>query len=114
MPPTTITLGSKPDTYWKLYIAIAEAAADYREAPWYGPWNIVLQATFKDFCVPPYFTITCPQFPVAKDIDTFDPKDNESEDSEEGSGEGYEDDRGNGDDQALHCLPSAMTCLDNE
>ena len=51
---------------WHLHIAITDAALDHREAPWYGPWNIILRDfIFLSFCQPPYMTITYPQFPVS-------------------------------------------------
>jgi hypothetical protein len=50
---------------------------------YYGPWNIVL----KDFFFPgffpsPYATITYPQFPSTKDIDTFNPEDDKLDDDD--------------------------------
>jgi hypothetical protein len=62
---------SKTLNEWRLHIAIAEAESDTREAPWYGVWDIFLQDfLFFSFCTPPHFTITYPQFPVSKHVDT--------------------------------------------
>jgi hypothetical protein len=80
------TLCSKPAKYWKLYFAIREAADDPREAPWYGPWNTVLQDLFHDFCVAPLITLTFPQYPVVKNIDSVDARDN-CDSSDDGSDE---------------------------
>jgi hypothetical protein len=74
------TLASKPVRYWTIYFAIREAADDPREAPWYGPWNIVLQDLFHGFCVAPFITVTYPQYPVVKNIDSVDPRDDDDDD----------------------------------
>jgi hypothetical protein len=83
-----ITLDSKAEKYWALYFAISEATADYREAPWYGPWNTVLQDLFQGFCLKGYATVTYPQFPISKDIDTFNPEDEGSDDDDYQAGHG--------------------------
>jgi hypothetical protein len=49
---------------------------DPREAPWYGPWNIVLQDLFQDFCPPPFCTTT---YPHVEDIDVVDFEEEESD-----------------------------------
>ena len=71
---------------WRLHIAIAEAESDTREAPWYGAWDIVLRDfLFLSFCTPPYLTITYPQFPVSKHVDTNNADDYDCDsDSEQG------------------------------
>lgn len=48
-------------------------------------------ALFHDFCVAPFITLTFPQYPVVKDIDTIDPGDN---------GDNSDDDSDEDDDQA--------------
>jgi hypothetical protein len=69
---------------WQLNIAIADAAGDLREAPWYGPWNIVLvEFMFRNFCPSPFVTITYPQFPVTHDADTFNPEDDSYDDDDD-------------------------------
>jgi hypothetical protein len=74
---------------WHLYIAIKDADADTREAPWYGPWDIVLRNyIFALFCGPPYLTITYPQFPVSKHIDTYYPEDDNVQDDEDSDDNG--------------------------
>lgn len=73
---------------WCLHISIAEAQSDTREAPWYGPWDIVLRDfLFSSFCKPPYFAITYPQFPVSKHIDT-----DNADDYDDDCDDGYDDD----------------------
>lgn len=69
---------------WRLHVAISHASSDSREAPWYGAWNLVLQdIIFRSFCQSPYLTITYPQYPVSKDIDTDDADDDNDEDEDE-------------------------------
>jgi hypothetical protein len=69
---------SKTLNEWRLHIAISQAQSDTREAPWYGPWDIILRDfLFSPFCKPPYFTITYPQFPVSKNVDTDNADDND-------------------------------------
>ena len=75
----SVALASKPSRYWTLNLAIAQARNDPREAPWYGPWNIVLQDLFQDFCLSPFYTVTYPQFPLVKDIDVVDSEEEESD-----------------------------------
>ena len=67
-----VAFTSKPPSYWALHLAIAEASNDPLEAPWYGPWNLVLQDLCYAFNQPGAFTVTYPQFPLVKEIDTFD------------------------------------------
>jgi hypothetical protein len=74
-----VALASKPPSYWVLRYAVAEASNDSREAVWYGPWNIVLRDLFHVFGRPGIFTVTCPQFPLVKEIDTFDSDEEESD-----------------------------------
>ncbi|KIM73157.1 hypothetical protein PILCRDRAFT_15471 [Piloderma croceum F 1598] len=71
------TFASLPEKDWNLLVAIADATEDSREAPWYGPWYLVLRdCIFDRFCKPPFLTITYSQYPVSKDIDTYDSEDN--------------------------------------
>jgi hypothetical protein len=77
-----VVLTSKPPGYWLLHLAIAAASNDSREAPWYGPWNIVLQDLFHAFGPQEFFTVTYLQFPLVKEIDTVD---SDEEESDEGS-----------------------------
>jgi hypothetical protein len=70
---------------WHLHIAISQALSDSREAPWYGAWNIVMRDMIfnpRKFCREPFMTITYPQFPVSKGIDTDDAGDDDDEDEE--------------------------------
>lgn len=82
MPPQAAT-PPRNASYWVLNLAILHASNDTREAPWYGPWNIVLQDLFRDFCqwANLIYTTTYPQFPLVKDIDVV--VDSEGEDSDE-------------------------------
>lgn len=65
---------------WHLHVAIADASLDHREAPWYGPRNIVLRDfIFRSFCPRPFLTITYPQFPVSKHVDIDDADDDDEE-----------------------------------
>lgn len=74
---------------WHLHLAIVDAATDTREAPWYGPWDLVLRNfIFEAFSQPPYITITYPQFPVSRDIDTYDPEDDKIHDGEDSDDDG--------------------------
>ena len=68
----SLSLTSKPKNYWPLYVAISRAKKDSREAPWYGPWNLVLQELFRDFGPMNFTTATYPQFPLVHNIDTYD------------------------------------------
>lgn len=77
-----LTLASKPESYWILYLAIAQARSDPREAPWYGPWDVVLQELFRDFCPGGFTTVTYPQFPLVQDIDTYNLEEESDEDEE--------------------------------
>ena len=74
-----LTLASKPPYYWALNLAILQASNDSREAPWYGPWNIVLKNMFQDFCPAKFYTATYPQFPLVKGIDAVDSEEDESD-----------------------------------
>jgi hypothetical protein len=87
-----IPLGSRLLNYWRLSFSIAEVAADCREAPWYGPWSIAIQQMFKNFCPCLFVTITYPQYPVTKDINSIIP-DEEVEDEDES------------DDEVCHVAP---------
>jgi len=78
-----ITLASKPVNYWILNLAIAQARNDPREAPWYGPWNVVLQQLFQNFCPKGFATATYPQFPLVENIDTVDSDEEESHEEQE-------------------------------
>jgi len=76
---------SKSSIGWHLHISIADAQTDTREAPWYGPWNIVLRdCLFSSFCTPPSFTLTNPQFPVSTHVDTCDPDESDNDDDRDG------------------------------
>jgi hypothetical protein len=79
-----VVLTSKPPSYWALRLAIAEAREDLREAPWYGPWNIVLQDLFHNFAPWGFFTVTYPQFPLAKEIDPDEDESDEGGDHKAG------------------------------
>jgi hypothetical protein len=72
-------LASKSPSYWALHLAIAEASKDSREAPWYGPWNIVLNDLFQDFGPSRFFTVTYPQFSLVKDFDAVNSDEEESD-----------------------------------
>ena len=72
-------LASKSSYNWVLNLAVLQASNDSREAPWYGPWNIVLQKMFQDFCPAPFYSATYPQFPLVKDIDVIDSDEEESD-----------------------------------
>jgi len=106
-----IRLDSRPSSYWRLYFAIIEAAADWREAPWYGPWNIAIHQLFQDFCPPPFVTVTYPQHPVTKDIDSVTPEDDESED--DNSDYEVEGEQKKEDDDDGVCLPFSTKYLLN-
>jgi hypothetical protein len=97
-----ILLASRPLSYWRLHFAIIEAAADWREAPWYGPWNIAIHTLFQDFCPSPFVTITYPQYSVTKDIDSVIPEEDECEDSDD-------DDEIEGDSENKNC-DDAVCC----
>jgi hypothetical protein len=65
----------RTSSQWALQVAIADANADPsgREAPWYGPWNLVLQDfLFRGFGNFPYLTVTYPQYPVSNTVDIED------------------------------------------
>jgi hypothetical protein len=83
MPPQAVL----PPNYFVLNLAILHAKQDPqgREAPWYGPWNIVLQDLFRGFCPAKenFYTATYPQFPLTKDIDVTVVIDSEEEESDE-------------------------------
>ena len=100
-----IPLESRPLNYWRLRFSIAEAAADCREAPWYGPWSIAVQQLFENFCPRhgPFVTITYPQYPVTKDIDSIIP------DEDEDSGEGEDEDDSDSDDGVCHIALSSIS-----
>jgi hypothetical protein len=69
---------------WQLHVAISHASSDGREAPWYAAWNMVLRdIIFRSFCRAPHLTITYPQYPVSKGVDTDDADINDDEDEEE-------------------------------
>ena len=73
-------LKSQAPLDWALALSIAEASQDSREAPWYGPWNMILHYLFQG--VPPdkgWFTVTYPQFPVDKYIDTAEEESDEDQ-----------------------------------
>lgn len=75
-----LTLESLSPYDWALRLSILNASNDCREAPWYGAWNMVLvKGLFHDFCPKRFYTVTYPQFPLVKDIDTV------SDSEEEGS-----------------------------
>jgi hypothetical protein len=93
----SIPLDSRPLNYWRLSFSIAEAAVDCREAPWYGPWSIAIQQLFENFCPYPFVTITYPQYPVTKDVDSIIP-DEEVEDEDNSDGE----DEGDSNDEVCH------------
>ena len=78
------TLASMSPYDWLLKLAVLQASNDPREAPWYGPWNIVLEDMFQDFCPKKreFITATYPQFPLVKDIETV-VSDSEEESSDE-------------------------------
>src|SRR5258708_26505594 len=83
-PPARIHKTSKTALEWVLHLAIAEALGDSREAPWYGAWNIVLKdIIFESFCLPPLLTVTCPQFPLSKNIATRDLEDDKIVDEDD-------------------------------
>jgi hypothetical protein len=87
MPPQAQTQAVlPPNNYLVLNLAILHASHDPREAPWYGPWNIVLQDLFRDFCRAnsSFFTATYPQFPLTKDIDLRVVVDSDEEESDKG------------------------------
>jgi hypothetical protein len=87
------TLQSKSPNQWNLHLSILNADNDTREAPWYAAWNLVLQEQiFANFCQPPYLTVTYPQFPVSRHIDTYHPADDIIDG--EGGDSGDEDDDG--------------------
>jgi hypothetical protein len=72
-PPTRIPKTAKTALEWALHLVIAGALGDSREAPWYGAWNIVLKdILFESSCLLPLLTVTYPQFPLSKNIDTHD------------------------------------------
>lgn len=90
---------SKTATEWALHLAIADALGDSREAPWYGAWNIVLKdILFESFCLLPLLTVTCPQFPLSKNIDTYNPEDNKIIDDDD-SDDDEDDDHDEGSNQ---------------
>ena len=62
-----------------LTLAILHASNDPQEAPWYGPWNIVLEDMFRNFCPATFYTATYPQFPLVKDTDIVDSEEEESD-----------------------------------
>jgi hypothetical protein len=65
------TFQSKSPYQWKLHLSILNADGGTREAPWYAAWDLVLRdQIFANFCQPPYFTVTYPQSPVSRHIDT--------------------------------------------
>jgi hypothetical protein len=69
---------------WQLHVAISHALSDGRESPWYGAWNMVLRdIIFRSFCRAPHMTITYPQYPVSKGVDTDDADINDDEDEEQ-------------------------------
>ena len=78
------TLASMSPYDWLLKLAVLQASNDPREAPWYGPWNIVLKDMFQDFCPKKreFITATYPQSPLVKDIETV-VSDSEEESSDE-------------------------------
>lgn len=85
-----LTFRSKSTYQWKLHLSIIDADNDAREAPWYAAWDLVLRdQIFANFCGPPYFTVTYPQFPVSKHIDTYHPADDiigdDSDDDDDGA-----------------------------
>ena len=81
--PNPLTLDSKSELGWQLHLSIADASGDKREAPWYGPWCIVLNNfLFRNFCPRGYLTVTYPQFPLTKDVDTYNPEDENIEDDD--------------------------------
>ena len=74
---------SMPSEEWHLQTTIVDASLDHREAPWYGPWNIVLRDfIFRSFCPRPFLTITYPQFPVSKHVDIDDADDDDDDEFE--------------------------------
>jgi hypothetical protein len=92
-PPARIHKTSKTALEWVLHLAIAEALGDSREAPWYGAWNIVLKdIIFESFCLPPLLTVTCPQFPLSKNIDTHDLEDDKIVDEDDSDDDEWDDD----------------------
>jgi hypothetical protein len=90
-PP--LTARSKTEKYWTLYFPIQSAAEDPREAPWYGPWNIVLQDLFQGFCPVGFHTATYPQYPLVKDIDSVDQDGDLNDSSDDGKTDEEEDDQ---------------------
>jgi hypothetical protein len=81
--PGSLTIASKPPSFWALNLTILQASSVPREAPWYGAWNIVLKEMFQEFCPRKFNTVTYPQFPLVKDIDTVDISASEDEESDE-------------------------------
>ncbi|KAF8231473.1 hypothetical protein L208DRAFT_1398803 [Tricholoma matsutake] len=87
------TFQSKSPYQWNFHLSILNADDDTREAPWYAAWDLVLRdQIFANFCQPPYFTVTYPQFPVSRHIDTYHLADDIIDD--EGGSDDDEDDGG--------------------
>ncbi|KAI0061449.1 hypothetical protein BV25DRAFT_1916820 [Artomyces pyxidatus] len=58
----------------ELKVSIDAIGNDTREAPWYGPWNIVLRDfLFLGTHTAHAISITHPQYPVDRRVDTIDP-----------------------------------------
>ena len=71
-------LQSQTPFYWALALSIAEASQNSREAPWYGPWNMVLHDLFQGVpAAKGWFTVTYPQYPVDKYLDTAEEESDE-------------------------------------
>jgi hypothetical protein len=99
-PPARIPKTSKTTLGWALHLAIAEALGDSREAPWYGAWNIVLKdILFESFCLPPLLTVTYPQFPLSKNIDTHNLEDDKISDADDSDDDESDDDDDDDDDE---------------